>query len=147
MSSEEGKFNSGNRKVWKPVSNYGSMMTFDKWEQVTNTSEDSASGTLQSECPWRGTNEESKGVRMAFSADGLTITSRAPEMGEAEIKVDLPEYNGEDVEIGFNPAYLLDALKVVDENEVFLEMKAANKPGVLRTGPNFLYVVMPVNLQ
>ncbi|MEO0477450.1 MAG: DNA polymerase III subunit beta, partial [Planctomycetota bacterium] len=75
------------------------------------------------------------------------ITSRAPEMGEAEIKVDLPEYNGDPVEIGFNPAYLLDALKVVDENQVFLDMKAANKPGVLRTGPNFLYVVMPVNLQ
>lgn len=93
------------------------------------------------------TNEESKGVRMAFDQDGLTITSRAPEMGEAEIKVELPEYQGEPVEIGFNPAYLLDALKVVDENQVFLDMKAANKPGVLRTGPNFLYVVMPVNLQ
>ncbi|MEM1353963.1 MAG: DNA polymerase III subunit beta [Planctomycetota bacterium] len=93
------------------------------------------------------TNEESKGVRMSFADGNLTITSRAPEMGEAEIKVDLPEYAGEAVDIGFNPAYLLDALKVVDENQVTLDMKAGNKPGVLRTGPNFLYVVMPVNLQ
>lgn len=93
------------------------------------------------------TNEESKGVRMAFADGNLTITSRAPEMGEAEIKLDLPEYAGEGVEIGFNPVYLLDALKVVDENQITLDMKAGNKPGVLRTGPNFLYVVMPVNLQ
>ena len=93
------------------------------------------------------TNEESKGVRMAFSGEGLTLSSRAPEMGESEINVDVAEYSGDPVEIGFNPGYLLDALKVVDENQVNLEFKAGNKPGVLRTGPNFLYVVMPVNLQ
>ncbi len=68
-------------------------------------------------------------------------------MGEAEINVEVPEYEGEAIEIGFNPAYLLDALKVVDEDQVHLEFKAANKPGILRTGPGFLYVVMPVNLQ
>ncbi|MEM7627573.1 MAG: DNA polymerase III subunit beta [Planctomycetota bacterium] len=93
------------------------------------------------------TNEESKGVRMAFDDDGLTISSRAPEMGEAEIHVDVPEYSGDAVEIGFNPAYLLDALKVIDDSQLQLDLKGPNKPGVLRTGPNFLYVVMPVNLQ
>ncbi len=93
------------------------------------------------------TNEESKGVRMAFSPEGLRLSSRAPEMGEAEINVELPEYQGEPIEIGFNPNYLLDALKVLDENQVTLEFKAGNKPGILRTGPSFLYVVMPVNLQ
>ncbi|MFW6059233.1 MAG: DNA polymerase III subunit beta [Phycisphaeraceae bacterium] len=93
------------------------------------------------------TNEESKGVRMAFSGEGLTLSSRAPEMGEAEVNVEVAAYEGDPVEIGFNPAYLLDALKVVDENQVQLEFKAANKPGVMRTGPGFLYVVMPVNLQ
>lgn len=93
------------------------------------------------------TNEESKGVRMAFGESGLTLSSRAPEMGEAEIDVSVPEYAGDPFEIGFNPAYLLDALKVLDESRVQLEFKAGNKPGILRTGPNFLYVIMPVNLQ
>ncbi|WP_432797997.1 DNA polymerase III subunit beta [Poriferisphaera sp. WC338] len=93
------------------------------------------------------TNEESKGVRLAFDEGGLTLSSRAPEMGEAEIKVEIDEYNGDPVEIGFNPAYMLDALKVADESQVHLDMKAGNKPGVLRTGPQFLYVIMPVNLQ
>jgi DNA polymerase III subunit beta len=91
------------------------------------------------------TNEESKGVRLAFSSGTLSISSRAPEMGEA--KIDLPiEYTGDAIEIGFNPTYLLDALKVADQETVTFEMKTPNKPGLLKSGPGFLYVVMPVNL-
>ena len=91
------------------------------------------------------TNEESKGVRLAFASGTLSIQSRAPEMGEA--KIDLPvEYTGEAIEIGFNPTYLMDALKVADGEQVTFEMKTSNKPGLLRSGPGFLYVVMPVNL-
>ncbi len=93
------------------------------------------------------TNEESKGVKLAFSSEGLIITSRAPEMGEAEIRVELKKYEGEPVEIGFNPSFILDALKIVEHDEVALELKASSKPGVLRTGPDFLYVIMPVSLQ
>ncbi len=91
------------------------------------------------------TNEESKGVRLSFAAGTLSISSRAPEMGEA--KIDLPvEYGGEAIEIGFNPNYLMDALKVADQESVTFEMKTPNKPGLLKSGPGFLYVVMPVNL-
>jgi len=93
------------------------------------------------------TNEESRGVRLSFADNKLTLTSRAPEMGEAEIKLDASKYDGEPLEIGFNPGYLTDALKVVDEPEVMIELKAPNKPGVIKTGANFTYVIMPVNLQ
>lgn len=91
------------------------------------------------------TNEESKGVRLSFSNDTLSISSRAPEMGEAKIDLAVG-YAGEAIEIGFNPNYLLDALKVAQTEEVTFEMKTGNKPGLLRSGPGFLYVVMPVNL-
>jgi DNA polymerase-3 subunit beta len=91
------------------------------------------------------TNEESKGVRLAFASGTLSISSRAPEMGEA--KIDLPvEYAGDAIEIGFNPNYLMGALKVADQETVTFEMKTPNKPGLLKSGPGFLYVVMPVNL-
>jgi DNA polymerase-3 subunit beta len=68
-------------------------------------------------------------------------------MGEAEIQMSLEKYEGEPVEIGFNPGFIVDALKVVDTPEVMIELKAPNKPGVIRTGNDFTYVVMPVNLQ
>ena len=96
------------------------------------------------------TNEESRGVAMAFTGeDGnrLTLSSRAPEMGEAEIKVDMQSYDGGDVTIGFNPNFITDALKVIDDRNVILELKASNKPGLIRSGSEFLYVVMPVNLK
>jgi DNA polymerase-3 subunit beta len=92
------------------------------------------------------TNEESKGVRMSFSADGLVLTSRAPEMGEATVNVPITEYTGEAIDIGFNPGFVTDVLKVIDADQVTLEFKAPNKPGVLRAGQDFLYVVMPVSL-
>ncbi|HNB59966.1 MAG TPA: DNA polymerase III subunit beta [Phycisphaerales bacterium] len=95
------------------------------------------------------TNEESRGVRMSFSKDNkqLKLSSRAPEMGESEISVDLEGYEGEDIEISFNPTFIADVLKVVPDPEVIVELKAPNKPGLIKTpGGEFVYVVMPVNL-
>lgn len=90
------------------------------------------------------TNEESKGVRISLSGEGLIFSSRAPEQGEATIRM-AAAYTGPALEIGFNPAFLIDALKVCADSVVF-ELKEANKPGILRCGPDFIYVVMPVNL-
>ncbi|TVQ32749.1 MAG: DNA polymerase III subunit beta [Phycisphaeraceae bacterium] len=102
------------------------------------------------------TNEESRGVRLAFTAGkgkgkdsgaNLRLSSRAPEMGEAEIDVDVSSYDGEDIEIGFNPNFITDALKIIDEPQVIMELKASNKPGLIKSGTEFTYVVMPVSLQ
>jgi len=94
------------------------------------------------------TNEESRGVRMAFNPKDkqLELSSRAPEQGEANIKVDLVEYTGEAVEIGFNPIFITDALKVMTDTQVVMELKATSKPGLIKSGNDFLYVVMPVSL-
>jgi len=99
------------------------------------------------------TNEDSRGVRMAFAqeTDGgakkLRLTSRAAEMGEAEIDLEMESFDGDGIEIGFNPSFVTDVLKVIDDDRVTIELKAPNKPGMIRSGSDFLYVVMPVNLQ
>jgi len=92
------------------------------------------------------TTEESKGVRLAFSKKGLVLSSRSPESGEATVNFAC-RYEGEDVEVGFNPAFLVEGLKVMTTEEVTLEMTAANRPCLLKSGADFQYVVMPVNLQ
>jgi DNA polymerase-3 subunit beta len=92
------------------------------------------------------TTEDSKGVRMAFSKKGMILTSRSPESGEATINFPC-KFEGADIEIGFNPNFVTDALKVVDNDEISLELTAPNRPGLLKGGANFLYVIMPVNLQ
>ena len=91
------------------------------------------------------TNEESKGVRLAIEADKITLTSRAPETGEAEVTVPA-KLTGDNIEIGFNPAFLADALKAIDDEEVNFELTASNKPAMIKGGSDFLYVLMPVDL-
>jgi DNA polymerase III subunit beta len=92
------------------------------------------------------TAEDTKGVRLEFTkAKGLTLSSRNPDAGEA--KVDFAcKFDGADIAIGFNPAFLGDALKVVNTDEVTLEMTTPQRPGLLKAGTGFLYVIMPVNL-
>jgi DNA polymerase-3 subunit beta len=93
------------------------------------------------------TTEDSRAVRLAFSAERLEISAQSPEEGEAHVEIPIA-YEGEPVDIGFNPAFLADALKVVGFDEVFFEMEESFRPGVL-SGPDkrdFLYVVMPVSL-
>lgn len=95
------------------------------------------------------TSEETRGVKLSFNPGEkqLTLESRAPEMGEAKITVDVAEYKGDSIEIGFNPTFILDALKVLENTRVTLELKGPNMPGLFKDEGNFLYVVMPVNLQ
>ena len=92
------------------------------------------------------TNEESRGVRLAFDGNKLQITSRAPETGEAEIEVPIASFTGERLEIGFNPVYIMDALKVAGSDEITIELKKSEKPGLIRSGNNFTYIIMPVSL-
>lgn len=94
------------------------------------------------------TNEESKGVKMTFHGrtKKVEVASRAPEMGESTITVDLTSYEGDPIDIGFNPSFLSDALKVLPDSDVVMELKASSKPGVIRSGTEFTYVVMPVGL-
>jgi DNA polymerase-3 subunit beta len=92
------------------------------------------------------TNEESKGVRMSFSPERLVLSSRAPEMGDAEIELSPASWEGTAIEVGFNPGYITDMLRIADVPEVTVELKAPNKPGVIKFGNDFTYVLMPVNL-
>ena len=91
------------------------------------------------------TTEESKGVRLAFSKKGLVLSSSSPGAGEATITFPC-KYEGGDLEIGFNPTFLIEALRVVDTDEISFELSAANRPGLIKGGQNFQYVIMPVNL-
>ena len=92
------------------------------------------------------TNEESRGVRLVFDNDMLQITSRAPETGEAEIEVPIKSFTGDKLVIAFNPVYIMDALKVIDADDITIELKKSERPGLIRSGNNFVYIIMPVSL-
>ena len=90
-------------------------------------------------------NEDSKGVKLSFSKDSLVFTSRAPETGDAQIDMTI-KYDSPALEVGFNPQFLIDALRVIGSDEFEMELGQADRPGVIKSGSSFLYIVMPVNL-
>ncbi len=92
------------------------------------------------------TSDDSKGVKLDFAREhGLILQSRNAEAGEARVDFAC-KFDGQPIAIGFNPTFLADALKVVDTDEVSFEMTTPMRPGLLRAGTSFLYVIMPVNL-
>lgn len=93
------------------------------------------------------TSDEARAVKLAFAEGQLVITAQSPEEGEARIELPV-EFTGEPVAIGFNPAFMNDALKVLSYEVVRIELQDAFRPGVLcgEDKNEFLYVVMPVSL-
>jgi DNA polymerase-3 subunit beta len=90
------------------------------------------------------TTEDSSRVKMSFTEKKITMSSRAAEAGEAEVTIPC-RLEGEAIDIAFNPAFLTDALKIMDTDEISVEMTAALKPAIVRAGSDLLYVVMPVD--
>ncbi|MDA1008410.1 MAG: DNA polymerase III subunit beta [Planctomycetota bacterium] len=91
------------------------------------------------------TSEESRVVKFSFSGKQLTLKSQSVDMGEAVIEIEATSFEGQPLDIGFRPQFITDVLRIIECQEVSLEMKAPNKPCVLRAGGDFVYVLMPVN--
>jgi DNA polymerase-3 subunit beta len=92
-------------------------------------------------------NEKYRGVRINLKPDLVTIQAHNPEQEEAEDQVEVT-YKGDEVEIGFNVTYLLDALAAVDSEKVVLGLTDGNSSCLVRASgtPNSKYVVMPMRL-
>lgn len=108
---------------------------------------------------------ESKRVVFKFSPERLELRSSAPEHGEAEVilnaggapksgKGDKGEkggvggdytYKGAPLRIEFNPDYIIDGLKALGHDRAHYEFKSPDKPGVLKSEGDFVYVVMPLS--
>lgn len=93
--------------------------------------------------------KDTQAVRFSFSREGLELTSRVPEVGETRIQFPL-DWPFDGLEIGFNPHYFVDVLRVLDLAELNLELKDAVSAAVVREqegdGAQFVYLVMPLNL-
>ena len=90
-------------------------------------------------------SEETKGIKLSISEDQLMFSGRAPEAGAAEITMAI-DYKDEPITIGFNPQFIMDALKVIQTAEFDLELGQSDRPGLIKSGGEFVYVIMPINL-
>jgi len=91
------------------------------------------------------TSEESRGIKLSVTKDSLVFSARAPDAGDARVTM-LIDYKGEPIDIGFNPQFLVDALRVIQTPEFEMELGEPDRPGVIKSGADFLYVLMPISL-
>ncbi|MCO6056098.1 DNA polymerase III subunit beta [Pseudomonas sp. MOB-449] len=92
-------------------------------------------------------NEKYRGIRLTLAAGLLKIQANNPEQEEAEEEVAV-DYNGSNLEIGFNVSYLLDVLGVMSTEQVRLILSDANSSALVQEADNddSSYVVMPMRL-
>ena len=86
-------------------------------------------------------------LRLSFAPGELTVSARTPDVGEASETVPVP-FEGEPLEIGFNPEFLRDGLESVESGDVLLKLISPLRPGLIEAadGSGFLYLLMPIRL-
>jgi DNA polymerase-3 subunit beta len=86
-------------------------------------------------------------LRLAFSAGELTVSAQTPDIGEARESLPV-SFQGELLEIGFNPEYLRDGLDAIEESDVLIKLISPLRPGLLESGDGsgFTYLIMPIRL-
>lgn len=86
-------------------------------------------------------------VKMNIGIDGIVL-SCVSETGDAKEAI-AALVEGKDIEIGFNPRYVIEALKVIDDPEVFVEFNSSISPVLIKPiiSNEFIYVVLPIKLR
>ena len=103
---------------------------------------------LMLECVHRAalvTSDKSNSVKIKVSKNLLEISGQSTEYGESHESMAIA-YDGPEVQVAFNPQFLIEPLKALTKDEVFFEFKDELSPGLFKTLDNFICVIMPLRL-
>ena len=92
-------------------------------------------------------SEKYRGVRLSLSNKALRVTAHNPEQEEAQEEVSA-DYSGEDMEIGFNVNYMIEAISALNSEQIIFGLNDPNSSCTL-TSPDTRYpqyVIMPMRL-
>jgi DNA polymerase-3 subunit beta len=86
-------------------------------------------------------------LRLAFKQGEVTVSAQTPDVGEALEALPIP-FQGEPLEIGFNPEYLRAGLEAIEDGDVLLKLISPLRPGLIEAADEsgFLYLIMPIRL-
>jgi len=103
---------------------------------------------LMLECVHRAalvTSDKSNSVKLKVTKNLLEISGSSSEYGESHESMAIA-YDGPEVQVAFNPQFLMEPLKALNKDEVYFEFKDELSPGLFKTLDNFLCVIMPLRL-
>ena len=91
------------------------------------------------------TDDESKRVIFGFDKKKLTLRAQGTESGRSRVELPL-DYDGKAVEIGFDPKFVLDVLRVLaPDASLSIELNDSATPSIFRYDPDYLYVLVPLS--
>ncbi len=93
-------------------------------------------------------DDSTRRVRLSFRSGDLGFKVQTPDLGEAEDALSL-DYEGEDIQIGFNATYLLEVLRHMPEEDVRMTFKAPERAATFSPAsgePDYLCLVMPLRI-
>ncbi len=90
------------------------------------------------------TSQETRSVKLKIYDGKAELSAQALDAGEAKIELEVPGYDGEELQIAFNPDFMVEGLKVMAAETVTVGFSRANQPAKITGDEGFVYVVMPV---
>jgi len=91
------------------------------------------------------TSEKSSSVKMTFGKNKLKISASSPDLGEAHETMAI-KYSGKELVVAFNPEYIMEPLKNLANDEIYVELTDELSPGVIKSDVPFIYVLMPMRI-
>lgn len=91
------------------------------------------------------TNQDSQSIKINIIKDRMIITKTTPDLGEAREEIEV-DYKGGELTIGFNPTFLIDVLKNIEDENVHFGFIDPEKPAVIKNGDDYTYVVLPMQV-
>jgi DNA polymerase-3 subunit beta len=92
-------------------------------------------------------NEKYRGIRFDLKENLLQLQAHNPEQEESEEELEV-NYIGDELKIGFNVGYLLDAINAIGEESIIIELKDTNSSALIygKDNEESRYVVMPMRI-
>ena len=91
------------------------------------------------------TTERSNAAKLTFAKNTLVVSMNTPDVGEARESLPV-KYSGKEITVAFNPEFMMDPLKNLSADEIFIELTDELSPGVIKSDVPFLYVIMPMRV-
>ncbi len=126
----EGEFPNYNQVIPKPTKNRITMNTQELLSSIRRAN-------LLSTTDFQA-------VKFEVFSDKMVVSKTTPDIGESREEITV-EYGGPEMVVGFNPHFLIDFLKNIEQEQIDMELLGADKPAVMRLG-DYLYLALPMRI-
>jgi DNA polymerase-3 subunit beta len=126
----EGEFPNYNQVIPKPVKNRITMNTQELLSSIRRAN-------LLS-------TPDFQAIKFEVFSDKMVVSKTTPDVGESREEISV-KYEGPEMVVGFNPHFLIDFLKNVNQEQIDMELLGSDKPAVMRLG-DYLYLALPMRL-